>query len=304
MNSLTLAAGDTIKLGVIGFSVGNGHPYSWSAICNGYDKEKIRNNEFPVIANYLEQQSWPGDAIKNAQVIAIYCEDRCRAKNIADATLIDHVSPSVDDLLKRCDGILLARDDLGERRALLKYLIASGKAIYVDKPFAESSDEARELFAMQRYPQQIFTTSALRYAEDILLNDRERREIGEVVSIYATTPKAWLTYAVHLLEPIVAQWPTATIQKRLRVAVQNTVHLTFQLDNIHVVVSSLGCCTKPITIEYQGRDKVVVKTFTNAFSCFKNALEHAIQQWVGNELSISREQTKTICRLIDMGGSP
>jgi hypothetical protein len=30
----------TVRLGIIGASPGNGHPYSWSAFFNGYD-EKI-----------------------------------------------------------------------------------------------------------------------------------------------------------------------------------------------------------------------------------------------------------------------
>ena len=30
----------TIRLGLIGISKDNGHPYSWSAIINGYDKKK------------------------------------------------------------------------------------------------------------------------------------------------------------------------------------------------------------------------------------------------------------------------
>jgi|GEM_PF-4815020 len=29
-----------IHLGVIGMTEGNGHPYSWSAIINGYDSER------------------------------------------------------------------------------------------------------------------------------------------------------------------------------------------------------------------------------------------------------------------------
>ena len=29
---------EKFRLGLIGMSTGNGHPYSWSAICNGYDQ--------------------------------------------------------------------------------------------------------------------------------------------------------------------------------------------------------------------------------------------------------------------------
>lgn len=28
-----------IKIGILGYTEGNGHPYSWSAMFNGYNKE-------------------------------------------------------------------------------------------------------------------------------------------------------------------------------------------------------------------------------------------------------------------------
>jgi hypothetical protein len=49
-----------IKLGIIGASKGNGHPYSWSAIFNGYDAQDeyaridpvgIGEHEFKVYFN-------------------------------------------------------------------------------------------------------------------------------------------------------------------------------------------------------------------------------------------------------------
>ena len=35
-----------IRLGMIGMNDGNGHPYSWSAICNGYDPIEMENALF------------------------------------------------------------------------------------------------------------------------------------------------------------------------------------------------------------------------------------------------------------------
>ena len=45
-----------IKLGIIGFSKNNGHPYSFSAIINGYDKKYFKKVGYPQILNYLEKQ--------------------------------------------------------------------------------------------------------------------------------------------------------------------------------------------------------------------------------------------------------
>ena len=48
-----------IKAGIIGISDGNGHPYSWSAIANGFDLELIRKCGYPVISQYLEDKKVP-----------------------------------------------------------------------------------------------------------------------------------------------------------------------------------------------------------------------------------------------------
>ena len=44
---------ETLKLGIIGLSSDNGHPYSWSAIFNGYDPEEMARCPFPGIPEYL-----------------------------------------------------------------------------------------------------------------------------------------------------------------------------------------------------------------------------------------------------------
>ena len=80
-----------IKIGIVGFSSGNGHPYSWSAIFNGYDKHKIHDCGFPVIADYLSKRSLPEECIFGAKVTHIWTEDYDLSKKIATVSLIDNV---------------------------------------------------------------------------------------------------------------------------------------------------------------------------------------------------------------------
>ena len=58
-----------LKLGVIGLSKGNGHPYSWSAICNGYDHAKMLSCGFGVIPQYLSERKWPEAKLPNGKHI-------------------------------------------------------------------------------------------------------------------------------------------------------------------------------------------------------------------------------------------
>ena len=43
-----------LKVGIIGYNNGNGHPYSYSAIFNGFNKkELLKNCPYPIIQKYL-----------------------------------------------------------------------------------------------------------------------------------------------------------------------------------------------------------------------------------------------------------
>ena len=43
-----------INTGIIGLSEGNGHPFSFSAIINGYDKIELKKSGWKVIYDYLQ----------------------------------------------------------------------------------------------------------------------------------------------------------------------------------------------------------------------------------------------------------
>ena len=57
-----------LRLGLIGLSPGNGHPYSWAAICNGYDPDALGDCGFPAIGTYLAQQRWPEARLSDVTV--------------------------------------------------------------------------------------------------------------------------------------------------------------------------------------------------------------------------------------------
>lgn len=44
------------KIAMLGMVEANGHPYSWSAMFNGYDKEAMEDCGYPVIPRYLEKE--------------------------------------------------------------------------------------------------------------------------------------------------------------------------------------------------------------------------------------------------------
>ncbi len=50
-----------LRFAILGMIEGNGHPWSWSAIINGFDRAKLAACPYPVIPHYMNAQP-PGSA--------------------------------------------------------------------------------------------------------------------------------------------------------------------------------------------------------------------------------------------------
>ena len=95
-----------MKLGIIGMSAGNGHPFSWSAIINGYDKLEMEKCGFPSIPEYLASQKWPEDKLQGSQVTAVWTQNIELSKRIAAASKIDKVVEDRKEMIGNVDAVL------------------------------------------------------------------------------------------------------------------------------------------------------------------------------------------------------
>lgn len=50
------SVGGKIKVGMVGMSEGDGHPFSFSAIINGYDDEGMARSGWEVIYDYVRKR--------------------------------------------------------------------------------------------------------------------------------------------------------------------------------------------------------------------------------------------------------
>ena len=121
-----------LSLGVIGLSAGNGHPYSWSAIFNGYNSEHVAQCDFPVIANYLSKQKFPEDTIQSASVTHVWTQDPQISKNISMFSSIPNIVKDFTDLVNCVDAVLLARDDAENHKYFASPFLKAGIPIFIE----------------------------------------------------------------------------------------------------------------------------------------------------------------------------
>ncbi|MDA8865593.1 Gfo/Idh/MocA family oxidoreductase [Gammaproteobacteria bacterium] len=293
-----------IRLGVIGSSEGNGHPYSWSAIFNGYNANAMQHCEFPAIPDYLNKQSWPESKIMEAEVSTIWTQDPELSARIASASCISHVSSSLDDLESRVDAVLLARDDAENHIDYAKQFLLSGKPIYIDKPIALSITALDKLYQFQRYSGQIFTCSALRYSPELSLSSADKEDLGKILEISASTPKSWEKYAVHIVEPVLKMIsPRDSIYKaQLSVILEKSQSLNIEWKSgLKTEFTTLGDVQSPIKIQIIGTKGTKVLIFKDSFMAFKLALQDFIDGIIQNECKSPIEFNKKVVKIIERG---
>lgn len=303
MNGAGERRGGELRLGLIGISEGNGHPYSWGAIVNGYDEAAMAECPFPVIPRYLAEHRFPEEAIAGAAVTHVWTQERAISAQIAAACLIEHVVPAPGEMLGAVDAVLLARDDAERHLELAGPFLDAGLPIYVDKPLATDMAAARALFARQSRPGLLFTCSALRYAAELRLEPEERQAIGPLRRLLGTTPKRWSRYAVHAIEPALAligdagalvshEASAAGGESRLQVAWESGVEAEF---------ASLGEVEAPIQLRVAGEHGERTLTFEDSFSAFRAALKHFIRVARGDAEPIPEAEVLRVVELVELG---
>lgn len=286
---------DSIRLGILGISEGNGHPYSWSAIFNGYEPSVMAECGFPGIPAYLAKQTFPQDCIQGARVTQVWTQDMSLSRHIAAATFIDKVADNPEDMIGQVDAVLLARDDAESHRRLAEPFIAAGLPIYVDKPFALSRQAAVDFFALEIRPAQIFSCSALRFSQEMLLTPQDIGRIGGITRISAKVPKSWNKYAIHVIDPILKNCgPMGNIfNVRVRSCGPNGdgTEVSFDWhDGSRVCeIRALGSEPSPISVEYAGPNGTIKTEFIESFPAFKSALDLFINDSVRGNRSYATD---------------
>lgn len=195
--------GDEVRLAMIGMVEGNGHPYSWSAIVNGYDSRRMGECPYPIIAEYLGKQSSDDVSIPSATVSHIWAANKQEARNVAETTYIPNVAAKPTDVLGEVDGIIIPTDDGDNHVERVKPFVEAEVPIFVDKPLATNVGDLSQFVKWDLEDRRIASTSAMRYSPAVDSIVESMESLGEIRWVTNATHKTWERYGVHALEPIV-----------------------------------------------------------------------------------------------------
>jgi len=193
-----------LKLGVMGMSAGNGHPYSWSAIINGdFDEKIMADCGYAGIPVYLAANR-DTLGIEGARVTHVWTQDPEISAHIAAASRIEKTVARPEEMLGEIDALLLARDDPENHVAMARRFIEAGVPVFIDKPLASTWPDLAYFEEQHTAGKFFMSCSSMRYATESRAVKTEMAALGPIELVTAVGKKDWIKYGVHILEGLFA----------------------------------------------------------------------------------------------------
>ena len=190
------------KIAMLGMVDGNGHPYSWSAMFNGYNKEAMEDCGFPVIPRYLEKEPPESFGVRGAKITHIWTDDKEDAKKVSKASLIPNIVDKPEDVIGEVDAVIIGTDKGWEHVWRTEPFIKAGLPVFVDKPLADNVEDLKTFIGWVKSGAKIMSSSALRYMKEYAPYFETTNELGKLRYINMTMNKSWERYGIHALEPV------------------------------------------------------------------------------------------------------
>ncbi len=263
-----------IKLGVIGLNEGNGHPFSFSAIFNGYDREGMKNSGWEVIYNYLNTRDASEFGIDNVHVTHAWTQDPAITKKLARASKIPNIVTEPHAMLDDVDGVLIARDDYETHYPLAKPFLERGKFVFIDKPLSLNIDELR-FFKEYLEKGQLMSCAGARYAKEL---DEIRGGIdsfGDMKLIRGAVVNGMEKYGVHMLDGIFS----VTGFHARKVSCIKARHASMRITNDDgslIYIDALDNVPKTLQFDFWSDKKRFHAETNDNFSMFRRLLAHFV----------------------------
>ena len=291
-----------IRLAMLGMIEGNGHPYSWSAIINGYNPEKMAAGPYPIITQYLGKQPLESVRIPGARVTHVWTDNPDDAPKVAAASKIDNVVAKPEDVIGKVDAVIIATDEGDDHVRRVLPFIAAGLPVFVDKPLASNLPDLNQFIRWQNEGHKILSTSGLRYSPEMKLIKERSADLGEWRWVTSFTCKTWERYGIHALEAVYPQvGPGFVSVQTISQAGSDVVHLTHRngvqitIAAVHDAYGSFG------NVHVYGTKGQLAISLKDTYAAFRGQLVAFIEMLKTGRAPFAFEQTIELMTIIIAG---
>ena len=297
-----IVASKPIRLAMLGMVDGNGHPYSWSAIFNGYDRDAMASCPFAGIPAYLGKEPPESFGIDDAKVTHVWTDDPADAVKVAKASLIPHVVERPEDVIGQVDAVIVATDKGHEHVERCRPFVEASLPVFVDKPLVDNEADLRTFVRWVKAGSPVLSSSCMRYGKEYAPYRLSTRDLGELRFASITTPKSWERYGIHALEaiyPILG--PGFVSVRNTGSAERNIVHLKHRRGADVVVVASSDMYGAFGCLELCGTAGHATAAFSDTFFAFKAQLAAFIDFLRTGVRPFPFEETVELMKLVIAG---
>ncbi|WP_342550754.1 Gfo/Idh/MocA family oxidoreductase [Lysinibacillus sp. FSL M8-0216] len=282
------------KIGILGVSEGNGHPYSFSAIINGYDDENFKKAKWDVIYNYIRKRDISEIGFANTKVTHVWTQSIEISEILAKACKIENIVESYQDMICEVDAIIIARDDYENHYEMAKPFLEAGLKVFVDKPLTL---DIQELLWFKPYIEkgQLMSMSGMRYAIELDGVRADLDQYGQLKFIQSNVINGWEKYGIHLLDAILG------IVKERPMSIEyvsGSYMINFE-SGLVWTINVLGDVTKTFNINIWGEKQRETFEINDNFSMFRRTLWRFEQLVLnGRMMYDAKDSIFTLCLLI------
>lgn len=285
-----------IKLGIIGLSEGNGHPYSFSAIINGYDPEAMKASGWTGIFDYLEEKDESDFLLGVAEVTHIWTQSHEESLKIAHASNIKTICSDSQEMIGEVDAVIIARDDYQHHYDMAKPFLEAGIKVFIDKPLSLNN---KELSYFKPYLQegQLMSCSGLRYAKELDATRTWLKQEENLKLIRASVVLTWEKYGVHMLDAIFGMIDFK-VKSVLAIEGKHKSVILKTEDNVLIHIDALGQTVKTFEMSIWSDTQRQAIEIGDNFTAFKRAMYYFIKMIKSGEPQIDAELTLSIMKVL------
>ncbi len=288
-----------IKIGIIGMSTGNAHPYSWSSIINGkYDGEEIARKGYPAVTAYLKANE-DTLGLPDARVTHVWTQDAGISKSIAASSGIDHVAEKATGMIGHVDAVILARDDAEFHLEMAIPFVEAGIPLFIDKPLAIKQEDMDWFEQQQANGKFIMSCSSMRYANECRVVRQDLASLGKLELVTAVGKKDWLKYGVHMIEAMFATLddPKVATVQHIGEKGRDVVHIVFENGlpaTIHLFMDISGT----FQLTFFGQQAWRMADIKNSYSMFRDNIIEFVRSVQEGKPGLDFSKTKNIIQTV------
>ncbi len=286
-------------IGIIGLSEGNGHPFSYSSIINGYSPEGLADAGWPGIYNYVRRRHASEFGLNGWAVTHAWTQDPDSTRRLCAACHIPNAVGDYREFLGNVKAVIIARDDFEIHMEMARPFLEAGIPVFIDKPLSLDVSELREF---RRYLEsgQLMSCSGMRYARELDEPRANLESYGDIKLIRGAIVLSWEKYGVHLLDAILGLTPAGPVSVQM-LSTEHASAVVRLEDGVLLQIDALGESASTFHVEIFGTKRTGAFDIADNFSMFRRMLWEFTTSIRSGKPAISPKRTLDIMRTLIAG---